>query len=469
VDATDLCYMPATDLAAAIRAKRVSPVEVTEAVLARIERVNPRLNAYCTVTAEAARAAAKVAEAAVMRGEPLGPLHGVPVSIKDLTFTKGLRTTRGSKLYEHFLPEEDAPLVERLRAAGAISLGKTNTPEFGWKGVTDNLVFGPSRNPWNPAMTPGGSSGGGSAAVAAGLGPLAQGSDGGGSIRIPCSFCGIFGLKPSFGRVPQYPASAVASLSHAGPMTRTVRDAALMLNVMAGPDERDGLSLPADRQDFLSGLEAGIRGLRVAWSPTLGYAHVHPEVARLCEAAARKFGELGAHVELVESVFEDPEGAWAVLFYAGIGAALGEYLPSRRGDIDPGLVPIIEEGMRITGYQVIHAQLRRAAHWDVVRRFFERFELLLTPTLAVPPFPVGLNEPPEHAGQHGSRLGWVAFTYPFNLTGQPAASVPCGFTSDGLPVGLQIVGRRFADATVLRAAAAFEAIAPWADRRPPIG
>jgi aspartyl-tRNA(Asn)/glutamyl-tRNA(Gln) amidotransferase subunit A len=206
----------------------------------------------------------------------------------------------------------------------------------------------------------------------------------------------------------------------------------------------------------------------VAWSPTLGYATVHPEVARLTEAAAKRFTELGAHVELVEAVFEDPEAPWAILFYAGIGTALGDYLPARRNDIDPGLVPIIEEGMRLSGYQVIQAQLRRAAHWDVVRRFFERYELLLTPTLAVPPFPVGLNEPADHVDRHGSRLVWVAFTYPFNLTGQPAASVPCGFTQDGLPVGLQIVGRRFADATVLRAAAAFEAIAPWADKRPPV-
>ncbi|MBI2878907.1 MAG: amidase, partial [Candidatus Rokubacteria bacterium] len=285
----DLCYLPATDLAAAIRAKALSPVEVVEAFLARIERLNPLLNAYCTLTAEAAREAAREAEAAVLAGRPLGALHGVPVSIKDLIITRGVRTTWGSKIHEDHVPEEDAPAVERLRAAGAILLGKTNTPELGWRGSTDNLIFGPTRNPWDPGRTAGGSSGGAAAAVAAGLGPLAVGTDGGGSIRIPASFCGIYGLKPSFGRVPIYPASAAEALSHAGPMTRTVADAALMLEVLAGPDERDRNSLPADGARYARAIEDDLRGLRVAWSPDLGYAAVDPEVRALAEAAARRF------------------------------------------------------------------------------------------------------------------------------------------------------------------------------------
>ncbi|MEK7220064.1 MAG: amidase family protein, partial [candidate division NC10 bacterium] len=303
--ADDLASMPASELSAAIRAKRVSPVEVVEAVLDRIERLNPRLNAYCTVTAESARREAAAAEAAVMRGDALGPLHGVPVSVKDLVITRGVRTTFGSRIYENNVPQEDAPLVERLKAAGAILVGKTTTPEFGWKGVTDSPLLGITRNPWNPERTPGGSSGGAGAAVAAGLAPLAVGTDGGGSIRIPGSFCGVFGLKPTYGVIPVYPASATGTLSHAGPMTRTVRDAALMLQVMAGPDDRDPLSFPLEGMDFVAGLEGEIHGLRVAWSPTLGYAVVDPEVRLVTEAAAKRFSDLGCRVEEVNRVFDD--------------------------------------------------------------------------------------------------------------------------------------------------------------------
>lgn len=465
--ADDLAFMSASDLSVAIRAKRVSPVETVEAVLDRIERLNPRLNAYCTVTAEAARREATAAEAAVMRGDALGPLHGVPVSVKDLVITRGVRTTFGSRIHENNIPQEDAPLVERLKNAGAILVGKTTTPEFGWKGVTDSPLFGTSRNPWNPERTPGGSSGGAGAAVAAGLAPLAVGTDGGGSIRIPGSFCGVFGLKPTYGLIPVYPASATGTLSHAGPMTRTVRDAALMLQVMAGPDDRDPLSFPSEGMDFVSGLEAGIRGLRLAWSPTLGYAAVGSEVRAVAEAAARRFSDLGCRVEEVDRVFDDPDPIWAPLFYAGIAARLDDYLAEWRDRMDPGLVQIVEEGRRVSGVQFAKAAFARATFTEGLRRFFTQYDLLLTPTLAVPPFAAGLEQPPDRPG--GSRLHWVAFTYPFNLTGQPAATVPCGFTGDGLPVGLQIVGRRLQDATVLRAAAAYEAVAPWAGRRPPLG
>ncbi|HEY7675593.1 MAG TPA: amidase [Candidatus Methylomirabilis sp.] len=465
----ELCYLPAADLAAAIREKRLSPVEVVDAVLARIDRLNPTVNAYCTVTAEAARAEAKAAEEAVTGGGPLGLLHGVPVSIKDLVITKGIRTTWGSKIHEHVVPDEDAPLVERLKAAGAIILGKTNTPEYGWTAETDNRVFGPTRNPWDPGRSAGGSSGGAGAAVAAGLGPLAVGTDGGGSIRIPSAFCGVFGFKPSFGRIPVYPASAVETLSHAGPMARTVGDAAVMLQVMAGPDERDRNSLPADGADYPGGLAGGVRGLRVAWSPDLGYAPVEPAVREACAGAARAFEGIGCRLEEASPGFADPEEIWGVLFYGAMAARLLPYLPEWRARMDPGLIAIVEKGQGLSAVQFAEAGFRRAALWDIVGRFFGTYDLLLTPTVAVPPLPLGQAGDIEIAGRRVPRWKAFPFNFPFNLTGQPAATVPCGWTDTRLPIGLQIVGRRYADATVLKAAAAFEAARPWKDHRPPLG
>jgi aspartyl-tRNA(Asn)/glutamyl-tRNA(Gln) amidotransferase subunit A len=461
-----LVYLSAVELAGLIRRKQVSPVEVVEAVLARIERLNPRLNAYCIVTADAARTAAREAEAAVLRGDSPGPLCGVPFSVKDLVITRGVRTGFGSRIYEHHIPDEDAPVVERLRAAGGIMVGKTTTPEFGWKGATDSPLTGISRNPWDLTKTPGGSSGGAAAAVAAGLAPLAVGTDGGGSIRIPGSFCGVFGLKPTCGLVPVYPTPNTGTLSHAGPLTRSVRDAALMLQVMAGPDDRDRLSFPATGIDFTSELGAGIRGMRVAWSPSFGYARVAPEVRAPAEAAARRFQDLGCQVEEVERVFADPDPIWAPLFYAGVAARLQEFLPEWRDRIDPGLLEVVEEGNRLSGVDLTKANFARAAFYQELRKFFQRYDLLLSPTLAVPPFGVGLERPPDHPA--GSRLSWVAFTYPFNLTGHPAATVPCGFTAGGLPIGLQIVGGRMQDGLVLRASAAFEAAQPWAEKRPAV-
>lgn len=467
----ELCWMSATGLAAAIRRKKVSPVEVVEAILARIERLNPALNAYCTVTADAARRRARAAERALARrGARLGPLHGVPFSVKDLVITKGVRTTWGTRLYAEHVPEEDAPLVERLKAAGGILLGKTNTPMFGWIGATHNLLFGATRSPWNADRTPGGSSGGAGAAVAAGMGPLAVGTDGGGSIRIPSSFSGIFGHKPSYGRVPTYPVSGAWSLSHAGPMTRSVSDAALMLNVMAGPDERDQYSLPPSGVDYVRALRGGLKGLRVAWSPTLGFARaVDPEVRAVSERAARGFRAFGCRVEEVDPRFPDPSEAWHAIFCGGIATRLAPYLPDRKADIDPGLARLIEGVLRWPPTRYVQAWFDRLAFWDAARKFFARYDLLLTPTVACPPFKVGLDNPTEVAGTPIPEYGWTPFTYPFNMTGQPAASVPCGFTGDGLPIGLQIVGRRFEDHTVLRAAAVFEKAHPWADRRPPIG
>ena len=462
----DLCFMPATKMARAIREKKLSPVEIVNTLLERIEAIDPKLNAYVTLTAAAARRQARRAESAVMKREKLGPLHGVPYSIKDLTITKGVRTMRGSKIYENFVPDEDPPLVERLRAAGGIMLGKTATPEFGWKGVTDSLVTGITRNPWNLKRTPGGSSGGASAQVAAGLGPLAQGSDGGGSIRIPSAFAGIFGIKPSFGRVPVYPASSHDALSHAGPMTRTVADAALMLSVMAGPHEADRSSLESEPEDYVGKLNRGVKGLRVAWSPDLGYAAVDPEVKRLAAAAAKAFTELGCKVEQVNPKFGDPTPFFETYWKAGSAGALAAYLPRWEKKIDPGLVKVVKMGMKLKATDFIKAQMARHEYWNKVRLFFEKYDLLLTPSLAVTAFDVGRLKPPSTKHISVGWLNWTPFTYPFNLSQNPAATVPAGFSKEGLPVGLQIVGRRFADLTVLQAAAAFEKARPWAQHRP---
>lgn len=463
---TALWMLPATELARLVRTRAVSPVEVTEAVLARMDRLDGRLGAFCTPTPELARDMAAAAEAAVIRGDPLGPLHGVPVSIKDMTWTKGIRTTRGSRLYADFVPDEDPPVVERLRAAGAVILGKTNTPEFGWKGATDNLLFPPSRNPWRLERTPGGSSGGAAAAVAAGLGPLATGTDGAGSIRIPAAFCGIVGHKPSFGRVPVYPAPLDVAVT--GPMARTVRDAALMLDVMAGPDERDRVSLPDDGDDYLAACDGDVRGWRVAWSPDLGYAPVDPAVRGLTEAAARRFTDLGAHVEAADPGFADPRALIELLFYAQVGAQVAGLPPERRALLDPNLAAVLDTLGPVSAFDYAAAGIRRNELWQTVRRFFERYDLLLTPAVALPAFNLLIEGPTSVAGQPVGRLGWTPFSFPFNLTGQPACTVPCGRAPDGLPVGLQIVGRRWADAAVLRAAAAYEAAAPWAQDWPPL-
>ena len=465
----DLPWRSAQELAALIRGKQISPVEVVDALLARIERVNPRLNCYATVTADEARDAAMAAEVAVETGESLGPLHGVPLSIKDLVFTRHVLTTGGSRLFADHMPEEDSVCAERLKGAGAIILGKTTTSEFGHKAVTDSPLFGVTRNPWDPALTPGGSSGGAGAAVAAGLGPLAIGTDGGGSIRIPASFCGIYGLKPSFGRVPQFPGfPGWETFSHTGPMARTVRDAALMLDVIAGPDDRDRHSLPAAGRSFLAACDNGIAGLSVAWSPDLGYARVDPEVADLCAAAAERFESFGGHVEVVSPYWDDPEEMFRITAGAEMWSAWGDRIESDGERMDRSLRAFVKFGAGVTAAQYLGALGRRSDFWTEVQRFLARFDLLITPTVAVPPFEVGKPGLNEVNGQPASPLGWTPFCFPFNLTGQPAATVPVGFTSAGLPVGLQIVGRRHADHTVLAASAAFEAAQPWADRRPPV-
>jgi len=468
MNATDLCYTPATQLARLIRAKQLSPVELTRAVLERIERLNPVVNAFCTLTADAALQAARAAEQAVMQGGQTGPLHGIPFSIKDLHFTRGVKTMSGSFIFAERVPEVDAPFVRRLHAAGGILVGKTTTPEFGWKAIGDSPVTGITRNPWNTGMTTGGSSAGAGAAAAAGLGPIHQGSDGAGSIRIPSGFCGIYGLKPTYGRVPMWPVSNSDYTSHVGPMTRTVADAALMLAVMAGPDEWDRTSLEAAPEDYVGRLHEGIKGLRVAWSADLGGLRVDPEVASVAREAARTFEALGCAVEEVKPGFADSHDLIRCMWSAHEAGNYAQYLPRWRDRMDPGLVACIEEGLRYSVVDYVEARGRKFAFWDSVRPLFEKYALLLTPTTSVGALPVGRLNPegwPQHTWDW---LGWASFSYPFNFTGQPAATVPAGFTPGGLPVGLQIVGRRFADLAVLQASAAYEAARPWASRRPPL-
>ncbi|HXG03651.1 MAG TPA: amidase [Candidatus Binatia bacterium] len=464
----ELTRLSAVELAALIRSKAVSPVEATHAVLARIEALNPRLNAFCLVAADAARRAAREAEIAVMKQEPLGPLHGVPVSIKDVIFTRGLRTTGGSRLFAEAVPEEDDVTVARLRGAGAVIVGKTTTSEFGHKAVTESPLFGVTRNPWNPALTPGGSSGGAAVAVATGQGPVALGTDGGGSLRIPAAFCAVYGFKPSWGRVPQtvgFP--AWEHLSCTGPLTRTVRDAALVLDVLAGGDDRDRFSLPREAGSYLEACEESVKGLHVAWAPDLGYAVVDPAVQAACENAAAEFEALGCHVEVVNPGWESPEEIFGTIVAAQFWAHWSDALAEGEAQMDPTLAKFVRRGAGIGTRDYVLAHDRARRFWAEVQSFLARFDLLLTPTTAVPPFPAAEAPPREIQGRRVSVLGWMPFTYPFNLTGQPAASVPAGFTDDGRPVGLQIVGRRHADRTVLAASAAYEAACPWAERRPP--
>ena len=465
----DLCWLSAAELAALVRRKKVSPVEILSAVLDRIDKVNPRLNAYVLVEADQARKDARAAERAIgKKASTLGPLHGLPFAVKDLIITKNVTTTFGTPLFKDNVPTEDAPIVDRLKRAGAVMLGKTNTPTFGWIGATHNLLHGVTRNPWNLDRTPGGSSGGASAACAAGLGPLHIGTDGGGSIRIPAAFTGVYGFKPSYGRIPIYPPSGGWSLSHVGPLTRTVTDAALVMNACAGPDERDSSSLPAARVDYVKALRGDLKGLRVAYAEDLGFADVvDPDVTALCTRAVKAFRELGCRVEEVEPRWPSPREAWEQIFSGGLAARMAAFR-ERRGEIEPGLLQIIESTLRNGPLRYVQAWFDRLTWWQHPRAFFAKYNLLLTPTVACPPFRTGIDNPPDIAGRPIQGYGWIPFTYPFNLTGQPAASVPAGFTKRGLPVGLQIVGRRYDDATVLRACAAFERARPWASKRPPI-
>ncbi len=464
----EIAYMPAVEMAAAIRSKALSPVEVTRALLERIDAVNPSINAYVLVTADMAMAQAEEAETAVVRGDELGPLHGVPVSIKDLFDVKGLPTTKGSLVYRENIATGYEWAAKRLLDAGAVHLGKTNTPEFGFLPTTENDLFGATTNPWDTTRTSGGSSGGAASAVAAGLGPIALSSDGGGSIRIPASFCGVFGIKPTYGRVPRNP-GGWSTFTHRGPITRTVADAALAMDVMCGCEPGDPYSVRDYPRSFLDESERGVKGLRVAWSADLDYALVEPKVRAVAEEAARRFEELGCEVEEASPAFPSPNDD--LTFFTLASASDAVWLGALRKDelalVGPTARQFLEFGQKVTGTQYVEANLRRMRLWAKMQEFHRTYDLLLTPTLSVTAFSIG--QPPVGVGDTKyTPFGWSPFTAPFNLTGQPAASVPCGFDSKGLPVGLHIIGRAYEDALVLRAARAFEQLQPWAQVRPPI-
>ncbi|MFQ5514295.1 MAG: amidase [Myxococcota bacterium] len=463
----EIIWMSAIELGDAIRKRTLSPVEAVEAILARIDEVNPRVNAIVTRTDELAREQAQAAEQAVMRGEPLGPLHGVPLTIKDLEETAGIRTTFGSRLYESYVPERDHPMVARLKRAGAILLGKTNTPEFGLLPLTDNVCFGPTRTPWDLERNAGGSSGGAAAAVASGMGPLATGSDGGGSIRTPSSFNSVFGLKPQLGRVANtHTIPGWETLSVVGPISRSVRDAARMLDAVKGPDPRDRRSLPDTGESFEAACEEGVAGLRLAWSPDLGHLAVEPEIRAVCAEAARRFEKLGCSVQEVQPRIGDLGEVLATIVICETAAALED----RRGEWEEVMFPPLKGFLAMQGQFATRDLLR--AHWKrdwlaaELAPLFEDYDALLTPQMPVTAPPIGQLNVREIDGQAVDPIGFVGFTFPFNLTGQPAASVPVGFDGRGLPIGLQLVGRRFGEATLLRLAAACEAAHPWTERPP---
>jgi aspartyl-tRNA(Asn)/glutamyl-tRNA(Gln) amidotransferase subunit A len=463
----DLCFLPATDLAARIRSKDLSPVEVTETVLRRIERVEPRVNAFATIAGDQAMAAARAAEAAQMRGEALGPLHGVPVTIKDLLWTKDIPTQFGSEIFRGFRPPEDSPVVTRLQDAGAIVLGKTTTSEFGWTGVSHSPLTGITHNPWKHGYNAGASSAGAGAACGAGYGPLHQGSDGAGSVRMPAHFCGVFGLKPSFGRVPYYPVGVGDFTSHIGPLTRTVADAALMMKVMAGPHHLDFTTLESPPADYPTLLHAKLPGTRIAFSADLGHARVDPEIAALVRTAAEHLAAaIGAPLQDVTPAWGPSGPELARTFWAAHMTRLARHLPQWADRMDPGLVACIRSVDHISMSDYQSARERKMVYVKDINSFFEDWDFLVTPAVSVAAFPAELLQPPHWPQHDWDWLSWAEFSYPFNMSWNPAASIPCGFTAAGLPVGLQIVGRRFDDLGVLQASALLEQALPWAEKRP---
>ena len=472
----DLAFQPAHRLADLIRRKELSPVELTEFALSRTERLNPRLNAFITVAADMAMDAAREAEAAVTRGDPLGPLHGVPTSIKDLEAVKGVRITYGSLLHIDDVAESDAMCTERIRAAGAIIIGKTNTPEFGASGTTENRIGEPCRNPWNTERTPGGSSGGAAASVAAGITPIAQGSDGGGSVRIPSSFSGVYGIKATQGRVPRRHAGPLSwhplNNSSVGPMARDVRDAATLLRALSGPapDAEPG-TIETEPPDFEASVGRGVDGLRIAWSPDFGGVPVDPEIVEICGRAAGTFEQMGAAVEQTEYRPDDPDAVHdSFRTFSNVRSYILHRDALDRADLLTDYVRAAYEHGRDTTAEQFFAALADLNRFRAyTREFFTRYDLLLSPTLAVAAFPI--DHTPKTIGGRtiaDTGSGFNPFCYPFNATGNPAASIPCGFTAEGMPVGLQIAAPHEDEETIIAASAAFEEAQPWAGKRPPV-
>jgi len=460
--------MSAQQLLAAISSKQLSPCEIVEASLERIELLEPRINAFVTVTAELAMESAKAAETSIAKGEELHPLSGVPVSVKDLIDVQGVPTTCGSKILANNIASSDAPAVERVKTMGGCIIGKTTTTEFGAKaGGGNSPLTGVTRNAWNLLKTTGGSSAGAATSVAAGISPFAISTDGGGSSRIPPSFCGVFGVKPQYGRVPIYPVGATPSLSHVGVISRSVRDAALLLQNISGYDPRDPHSVHAPVPDMVSACETSIHGLKVAWSPTLGYARLNQEVREITEKAALSFEDLGCTVDLVDRVFdEDPLAVFCAEFFAGAGVKMKPVLEESAHLLDKEVVRSLEPALDQTIEDYYTNVFNRYKLRDSLRLFFEKYDVLLTPTVATAPFDAGLEYPPEFPDL--DPISWVFYTYPFNLSGNPAASIPCGFTSSGLPVGLQVVSAPYAESTLFAMASAYEASTGWHKMRPPL-
>ncbi len=464
----EICFSSAVKLANSIKSQEISAIEVAETIFERIEKINPHINAYCTPTFELARELAKKADLRIKNREKIPLLNGVPTSIKDLMDVKNVRTTMGFKPLQNTIAEEDEPVVARLRQAGAVLLGKTNTPAFGHIPVTDNLIFGATKNPWNLGRTSGGSSGGAGAATAAGLCALALGSDGGGSIRIPSCFCGVYGLKPSFGRSPRYEHGNISwtTLDHYGPIVRYVEDAALMLDVMKGPDDSDRFTIPSSDVNYLQKLNEKPTKLKIGYSMDLGFVKaVDPEVEKSVLEAAQKLKKVDWSVEESNIKIKKPELSFNTIVTAGLAYDLQQFLKQKE-NLDPTLVKMIEAGLTYSAIDVKRAEAQREEIYHEFCNSFKNFDILITPTLACPAFGLGMMYPPKIAGKGVSPVGFMSFTYPINLIGNPAASIPCGFSSEGLPIGMQIIGKRFDELTVLQVSKAFEEIAPWQSIRP---
>ncbi|MBT3307326.1 MAG: amidase [Alphaproteobacteria bacterium] len=464
--AEDFSFMTISEMSALVRDKSVSPVEIVENVLRSVDRLEPQINAFVTVTDDLALDAARKAESAVMAGEPLGVLAGIPMTVKDLITVGGVRCTFGSNTLSDNVATADAPAVERIKAAGACIIGKTTTTEFGCKPSSTSPVSGTTRNPWNTERTTGGSSSGGAAGVCAGIVPAALGTDGGGSIRIPSAFCGLFGIKAQFGRVPVFPPSATPTLAHIGPLTRTVRDGAIVLGTIAGFDGRDPASVSEPVPDFLAACDAPLDGVRIAWSPTLGYARPNPEIVDVATKAIGVLEELGCEVTLVDKVLDDPIKIWMAEFYAGVGTRLKETMANERDILDPAVAEVLSHALDQTIDEYYGQVFERYALREKMREFFEDFDLLISPTLPVEAFNADADIPDELSDMN--IVSWMAYPYWVNLIGAPAASVPCGFTNAGLPVGLQMVSRTNREVDLFRVAAAFEVVHPWAGKKPPV-
>jgi aspartyl-tRNA(Asn)/glutamyl-tRNA(Gln) amidotransferase subunit A len=457
--ADDVLSRSAADIIALYRSRQVSPVEILTATLDRIDRLNRLHNAFVMIDREGALGDARASEERWRRGNPNGLIDGLPVTVKDLIIVKGMPTRRGSCTTDPASSEEDGPPVARMRRHGGVFLGKTTTSEFGWKAVTDSPLTGVTRNPWDARLTSGGSSGGAAVAAALGLGILHLGTDGGGSIRIPASFCGVFGFKPTFGVISIHPHSPALSLWHQGPLTRTVSDAALMLTVMAGPDIRDWYAGPELNIDYRNRLDDGVHGCRIAYSRTLGYGNADPEVVSLVDKAVGELACLGAQVEEIELTLDDPIAIMQPLWSVALALGVTSMTTEQRALVDPPLLDLAEPGFRLSALDYRRLEQARENFGRRMAMLHAKYDLLATPQLATTAFAAGHEVPPE--SQMKRWWEWSPFTYPFNLTQQPAAAVPCGFTPSGLPVSMQIIGAKFADALVLRAARAYEVVHPF--------